>query len=168
MVGLRHWNVDLAEGIAKSQQYAQPLHQHDATPSNVHLNKQAVYTQPIGAAELAHGFHAGGHGGSPDLRLEGIRQLAFSIAPEILETRWRLTELVLNSPRIMPGIGQRVAAAVAQPGKGIPARSPIRLIRRLMASAVKGPPRSVGKAKPLSGNCRRSSCSALISSPRSG
>jgi hypothetical protein len=49
-----------------------------------------------------------------------------------------------------------------------PARSPMCLISRLTASAVKGPPRSVAKTKLLSGDCRRSSRSALISSPRSG
>ena len=44
----------------------------------------------------------------------------------------------------------------------------MRLIRRLTASDVNGPPRSVANTKPVSGNCRRSSRKARSSSPRSG
>src|ERR1700686_237495 len=44
----------------------------------------------------------------------------------------------------------------------------MRFISRLTASEVNGPPLSVANTKPLSGNCRRSSRSDLISSPRSG
>jgi hypothetical protein len=44
----------------------------------------------------------------------------------------------------------------------------MRLMRRLTASVVNGPPRSVANTKLESGNCRRSSRKARISSPRSG
>ena len=59
----------------------------------------------------------------------------------------------LEGPRIVACISQRVAAAVPQHvgvHLGIPARAPMRLISRLTASAVNGPPRSVAKTYPLS------------------
>jgi hypothetical protein len=50
--------------------------------------------------------------------------------------------------------------------KANPARAPMRLISRLMASGVNGPPRSVANTKVESGNCRRSSRRYLVAAER--
>ena len=121
---------------------------------------------------------------SEALRRGSVSRSARSLAPEILKARRRqlgvadsvldgpMPEPILNGARVVALVGKRVAAAVAEHvsmyREGKPARSPMRLISRLTASGVNGPPRSVAKTKPLSGNCRRSSRSARISSPRSG
>jgi hypothetical protein len=83
-----------------------------------------------------------------------------------------MAEPVLNSPRIVAVIRQLIAAGVAQHvdvdrGNGIPARAPMRLIIRLTASVVNGPPRSVAKTWRLSVSAL-SLCKARSSSPRMG
>jgi hypothetical protein len=57
-----------------------------------------------------------------------------------------VAEVILDCPRIMPRIGQAVAAQVPQHMNEKPKRlldSPSLFIRRLTASVVNGPPRSV-------------------------
>jgi hypothetical protein len=83
-----------------------------------------------------------------------------------------MAEPCLQRPRIVPGVRQGEAARVPQH---------VAMDRECQTSTraytfdetvdgvlVNGPPRSVANTKPLSGNCRRSSRNALISSPRSG
>jgi hypothetical protein len=92
------------------------------------------------------------------------------------ETSFRLdTEiaaaLVSNYQQTIRAMKQRSLTHQRRHGGAIfngPARPPMRLMSRLTASGVNGPPRSVAKANAESGHCRRSPRSARTSSPRSG
>jgi len=78
---------------------------------------------------------------------------------------------ILQRPPVMAGVGQDVAAGVAQHVRmnreGQAARADA-LIGRFTAADVKGPSRSVARTKAESGSRRCSSHGALISSPGSG
>jgi hypothetical protein len=76
-----------------------------------------------------------------------------------------MTQPILNRPRVVAGVGQRVAARVAQhvrTGKANPARAPMRLTSLLIASGVNGPPRSIVNTKAESRDCRRQISNFLI------
>ena len=79
---------------------------------------------------------------------------------------------ILQRPRIMPRIRQSVPAGMP---KHVDVHREVEAGSRTNAFdqpidgvRCNGPPRSVAKTKPLSGDCRRNSRSARTSSPRSG
>jgi hypothetical protein len=78
-----------------------------------------------------------------------------------------VAEPILNASRVVAGISQGVAAGVPEQvgvdRKGEARRASMRLTRRLTASVVNGPPRSVAKTRAESGNCPRSARSARTS-----